>query len=900
MPKSRNPKHDRPPTTISGTGLWKRVRKNPEYQNELLKIRKFAAKLGEKIAPALPEYTDHSISHMDALWKIADSVLTASETAKFSPGEAFLLGAAFYLHDLGMAASVTKKGSEEVRSTEHYASALSRIEKLRSVDKTRAEQLALRDATREIHAEKALEFAIKEIPGVNRYLIESSDFRNRWAHILGQIAQSHHWNIAEIERWFGSKQPVPGPDGENIDPGYVACVLRVVDFAHINRERAPNLERSLRPEIPPDSIRHWDAQADITGPARDGDLLVYGCSRPIANIDAWWLFYDMCRELDAETRAVHDYLRARTFSASRFSLAGVKGTENPTVFSQYVRLPQNVVPIDIRVHPDSMERIVELLGGRQIYGLDSLAPIRELIQNARDAIDLSAAAARAEGVPANPGEISVNLASDGRTWILSVADNGVGMTRTVVQKHLVGVGSDYWNSAEFYREFSKVAASDFRPIGKFGIEFLSVFMLGDHIEVETEARASERIKLTLHGIGRRGEVKEEQSTGRRGTEVRITLKAGLHNLLKDLPAVIRARAPMLSIPVKVNYVHEGHQRQSTITPGWWKTATIKELIEFAGKWREIAYDGGEPPPLIKQREAMLRAHYYETPLRDLSGRWSVSGWPGSKPEFVNDSKRLISLGGEAGGGVVVCSQGVAVDLVRVPDSTGLAELGPVNLTVSRNSVVSAEHEPEGLRYSSDRNLASTFIGELRPSVAAKADELHSYGMLPGRIGFLRGLASIYGKELLEAMQLTWIPVTEPPGNVVHQSKAKFISMLTGTDRMLLAVGVASGGAYKMALPYIAQSELAKMLLVAISSDVIDVQYSVKNQLERENSKSVTVGPLREVMSAAHQDESKLVLTTFIISCVAEAWSTTPEALCAQEWYLDFKDDVLWAKLQKPR
>jgi len=62
------------------------------------------------------------------------------------------------------------------------------------------------------------------------------------------------------------------------------------------------------------------------------------------------------------------------------------GVEVPEAFTKFVSLGGNTAPIDIRVQPHSMERVVELLGGKQLYGSDQLAPIRELIQNARDAI----------------------------------------------------------------------------------------------------------------------------------------------------------------------------------------------------------------------------------------------------------------------------------------------------------------------------------------------------------------------------------------------------------------------------------------------------------------------------------------------------------------------------------
>src|SRR5260370_10583898 len=155
----------------------------------------------------------------------------------------------------------------------------------------------------------------------------------------------------EVERSLGASRITPGPGGENLDLGFLASVLRVIDFAHIDRGRAPRLERLLRSQIPKESQRHWDAQENITGPIRDGDYLVYGCTQPISNMDAWWLFYDLSSALDSEIRGVYEYLRNRTVSMNRFSLKGVKAVESPSAFSECVRLVEGVVPIDIRVQP---------------------------------------------------------------------------------------------------------------------------------------------------------------------------------------------------------------------------------------------------------------------------------------------------------------------------------------------------------------------------------------------------------------------------------------------------------------------------------------------------------------------------------------------------------------------
>ena len=141
--------------------------------------------------------------------------------------------------------------------------------------------------------------------------------------------------------------------------------------------------------------------------------------------------------------------------------------------------------------------------------------MRELLQNASDAVLLRQATSSSEGWNAVI-HVAKEKRSDG-TWLL-VTDNGVGMSKAVLTRHLIGVASDFWHSVEFFRDFGDCINRTFKSIGRFGIGFLSVFMIGDVVEVETESMHGQRYVLRLRGVGRRGELNEipdGASAGRR-------------------------------------------------------------------------------------------------------------------------------------------------------------------------------------------------------------------------------------------------------------------------------------------------------------------------------------------------------------------------------------------------
>ncbi|WP_321477895.1 ATP-binding protein [uncultured Paludibaculum sp.] len=862
----------------------------PDYANAIIAIRGFAEVLGREIDRIIPEFTDHSIRHMDCMWWVADEVITENEAQQLSAGESLLLAGAFYLHDLGMAFAATSEGVAALRATPAYSAAFQRLQRAGAIAPERADVLAIRLVSRELHAQKALELATKPIPGLERYLIEDSEFRKRWSHLLGQISESHHWGLDQVHRILGSRNATPTSDGELADLGYVACLLRIVDYAHVNSDRADDLERALRSEINPDSSVHWNAQANITGPSRQQDELVYSCTSPIADVDAWWLFFDTASGLNNEIRSVREYLKSRSISSGRFSLQGVRGVESPQSFTQYVQLAGDTVPIDVRVQPHSMERVVELLGGKQLYGADGMAPLRELIQNARDAISLRTAVDQSNGARPSEGRISITFHEEKERSILAIRDNGIGMKRDVVVRHLIGVGSDFWHSAEFYRDFGKAEENGFEPIGKFGIGFLSVFMLGDYIEVETEAVGAPRVKLTLRGVGRRGHLSETPSTGNIGTEVKVRLNPGVTLSATRLASVVRARAPMLGVPIDIAVRSSGSVVSETIQPGWWKHIDERDLMTFVKTWHSYAYNGREPEPNGDRAYRYYPVH--------TGGKFDLMGWPGPNPQLLSGNARAVSGGGETAYGVLRCSQGIAIDVAHHADVTGIMEIGRVELTASRESVdIGAAKRGYRRQMAGEDEHGRALTEALRSEVLGKLNDLDRFGMIPARLRFLRYLGSVYGMALLRETSARWIPVLEPPGNIIHRSFAELVATLAQQTRLIVGTGLSHASAYSIAVGRIPMIELGQTLAVAFRHEEIDIGYSDKERLKLEHAGSI-VDTFDGVIDKLPASSVKLELLPFLLELIAEAWELPQEKIRAQEWILDVENEIFWSLLSR--
>ena len=101
--------------TFEDSPLWKRTlavhKGSDQFRTErerirsaLLSFRERAAMLAQEISRDLPDYTVHDITHIDALWFLAD--LIGGERYELTPTEAFVLGGAFLVHDLGNGSSL--------------------------------------------------------------------------------------------------------------------------------------------------------------------------------------------------------------------------------------------------------------------------------------------------------------------------------------------------------------------------------------------------------------------------------------------------------------------------------------------------------------------------------------------------------------------------------------------------------------------------------------------------------------------------------------------------------------------------------------------------------------------------------------------------------------------------
>lgn len=487
------------------TAIWQKTlgkqleSDNYEKQREFLRVefenfRDRAKLLASEIALVLPEFTVHDISHIDALWETAE--LVVQNDLNLTPAEAFVLGGTFLIHDLGMGLASFPFGIKELKKEAIWKDTVASLlrEKLNrpikeedylKLDKE-TEKTATENVLRLLHAKHAEKLAFiswKNNDGNDVFLIENTELRESYGRIIGLIAHSHWWTVEELESKLPNTLGAPGifPSSWVIDPIKLACILRIADATQIDDRRAPSFLRTIR-KPSKNSDLHWNFQQKLYQPRLERNRLVYTSksSFPIDEVESWWICHDTLQMIDNELKEV-DSLLTDT-NRQRLKAIGVASIEDPKRLSKLIAV-EGWQPIDTKIKVTNVAKLVGSLGGKQLYGNNSIVPLRELIQNASDAI-------RARRVLENEvpefGNIIVRIGKDKFGKFIEVEDNGIGMSPKVLTGPFLDFGQSFWGTSLMHEELPGLESKGFSSTGKYGIGFFSVFMWGEKVSVSSK------------------------------------------------------------------------------------------------------------------------------------------------------------------------------------------------------------------------------------------------------------------------------------------------------------------------------------------------------------------------------------------------------------------------------
>ena len=602
------------PTVITDSHIWQNTlgqSANTDSMEALERLRTAfinfrlnAGHIANEIRRDLPQLTLHNLTHIDALWETASTI--TGEDFFLTPTEGFVLGGAFLLHDLGMALPSVDGGIAALKNDPRWADLVTyEYQVVFDRDPTPEET---QDPTDDIHdrvllsilqqvhassAERLISIPFKPNNTSDPiYLIDETELRRNFGQIVGLIAHSHWWTLSEVERQFQRTIGAPHwcPRTWTLDPLKIACVLRCADAAQVDARRAPKILNAVS-DVPNTSSDHWTFQEKLNKPYIEDDALVIttGHAFNMQEAPAWWLCFETLRMVDRELGSV-DALFADKGS-QRFAARRVAGVEDPNRLVSYIHT-DGWIPINATIHVTDLPRVIKSVGGDELYGKRPDIALRELIQNATDAIH---ARRVYENREQDYGSLSVSLKKhdDGFDW-LEVSDNGIGMSQNVLTGFLLDFGRSFWGSSEMQREFPGLLSSGLKQTGKYGIGFFAVFMIADQVQVITrrsDAAAKDTIVLEFSSGLRGRPILREASSSERlldgGTIIRLKLqtephKSGglLHNLgersNKDLSELCVSVCPASAVNLNIE---EDTGLKELVRGGDWKTMDPFEFLK---------------------------------------------------------------------------------------------------------------------------------------------------------------------------------------------------------------------------------------------------------------------------------------------------------------------------------
>jgi len=250
--------------------------------------------------------------------------------------------------------------------------------------------------------------------------------------------------------------------------------------------------------------------------------------------------------------------------------------------------------------------------------------LRELISNASDAIDkLYFLSLTDDKVGKSRDDFEIRIAADKDARILTVTDNGVGMTKDELDKNLGTIAKS--GTLAFKKEHDTGDAVDI--IGQFGVGFYSAFMVSEQVSVLSRAYGSDEAWL-WESDGRTGYTLSEAEKPDVGTIITLKIKPKTDDEDYDrflqpytISALVKQYSDYIRYPIKMLMEHS---RPKDGKEGEYETYTEDETLNsMIPLWKKSKK---EITPEDYNTFYKEKFHDYEDPLLTIhfSGEGVVS------------------------------------------------------------------------------------------------------------------------------------------------------------------------------------------------------------------------------------------------------------------------------------
>ncbi|MBC7950435.1 MAG: molecular chaperone HtpG [Rhodospirillaceae bacterium] len=258
--------------------------------------------------------------------------------------------------------------------------------------------------------------------------------------------------------------------------------------------------------------------------------------------------------------------------------------------------------------------------------------LRELISNASDACDkLRYAALTDAQLMAGDPEFRIRLIPDAAANTLTIADNGIGMTKDELVANLGTIAKS--GTAEFMSHMTGDAKKDVALIGQFGVGFYSAFMVAEKVTVLTK-KAGEAQGWRWESDGKGAFTIAETDDATRGATIILHLREAEKEFLEPqrLTQLVKHYSDHIAIPVTLK---DGDKDEAVNSASALWTRSKSEITpeQYTEFYHHVAHAFDEP---------WLTIHYKAEGAIEYTGLLYI---PASKPFdiFHPDRKHHVKL-----------------------------------------------------------------------------------------------------------------------------------------------------------------------------------------------------------------------------------------------------------------
>ena len=244
--------------------------------------------------------------------------------------------------------------------------------------------------------------------------------------------------------------------------------------------------------------------------------------------------------------------------------------------------------------------------------------LREIISNASDAIDkLAYTALTDDKVGITRDQFAITITRDADKGILTVSDNGIGMSREDMEENLGTIAKS--GSLGFKQAMEK--QEDIDIIGQFGVGFYSAFMVASSITVISRKYGEEKAGKWVSD-GAAGYTIEEAIKDAPGTDIIMTLKADTEDdkyseFLDEyeIRSLVRKYSDYIRYPIKMEVTKSRMKETSEEgKPEYESYTEVETLNSMVPIWQRAKKDVSD-----EEYETFYREKFfdYNKPLRTI-------------------------------------------------------------------------------------------------------------------------------------------------------------------------------------------------------------------------------------------------------------------------------------------